>query len=298
MLDQNVRVVVALRAAIPADAPRIVVLDPKLNTFVDLPAGVTAEQIALGWRDFAEFDENEQVGLAQAVSAGAGGHDPSSVGTEGPARQPFEARDAWVVPPWAPRPQVGPAYQLDLAQHPEAVAAPEPGARYEVSLPGGLEADYYTDPAGQLRYVETVAGNTTVPNPVLDVPQPDATYVVHPVDARYAVVLRTDLQGRVVQVAADPLGPAWTYGLDAHPFAALLGAWPGRVSPHAVVPLGGSAEDGLAALARRLIDTMNHGRHVAVRVQVSYADISAVPSQFQVDWVADGQSGSELFLNT
>lgn len=97
--DQNERVAAALRAVIPADAPRIVAIDPDRNAFVDLPAGVTAEQISAGWRDVSEFDENEQVSPVRVVSAGAGGNDQRGVGTEGPARQvPFEARDAWGGP--------------------------------------------------------------------------------------------------------------------------------------------------------------------------------------------------------
>lgn len=59
MLDQNVRVIAALRAVIPAGTARIVALDPDRGVFVDLPAGVTADQISSGWQDFSEFDEHE-----------------------------------------------------------------------------------------------------------------------------------------------------------------------------------------------------------------------------------------------
>ena len=203
-----------------------------------------------------------------------------------------------MVPPWAPRPPVGGTYRLDLVEHPERVTSLQPGTRYEVHLPGGIEADYYTDPTGQARYFETVTGTTTVPNPVLDTPQPAATYVVHPTDGRYTVILRTDTQGRLAEVATDPLARVGAYGHGGHPFATVLGAWPGRVSPYALLAsASASAADGLAALAARLTAAVNNGQHVAVRIQASYLDARAVPSRFRVDYAIDGQTTTEVFPN-
>lgn len=277
---QNERVAAALRAVIGADAPRIVVFEPKRGAFAELPAGVRAEQVALGWRDYLEYDENEP------------GGDP---GRRVPA--PTAPRSGWAASSFAPRPQAGATFRLDLARHPQAVATPQPGARYEVSLPGGIEADYCTDPGGRARYFETVPGSVPAPNPVLAVPQPGATYVVHPFDGRYTTVLYTDDQARVVQAAAERVAPVRTYGLDAHPLAALLGAWPGQVSPHALLTGGSAADDGLAALAWRLIDTMHHGGRVTVRLQASYPDPGAVPSGFQAEYTIDGQTTTETFAD-
>jgi hypothetical protein len=55
---QNDRVVVALRAEIPADAGRVVAIDlMNVENFAELPAGITLEQLEAAWRPLAEFDE-------------------------------------------------------------------------------------------------------------------------------------------------------------------------------------------------------------------------------------------------
>ncbi|MCL2850430.1 MAG: hypothetical protein FWE61_10360 [Micrococcales bacterium] len=186
---------------------------------------------------------------------------------------------------------------LDMVAQPDLHVTPEPDVLFWVSLPG-IEAGCYTDGTGRIVYVETVPG--TVPNKVLQVAQPGATYVVHPVlDGRFAVVLRTDSQARVVEVVADPVAPAGAYGHDAHPFAAVVGAWPGQVSPRALLASAGrTALEGLASVAQRLVDSTDRGQRASVRVQASYAHAGAVPSQLLVDDVVDGQSTSALFVNT
>ncbi|MCL2089615.1 MAG: hypothetical protein FWH11_00055 [Micrococcales bacterium] len=253
--------------------------------------------------------------LIQELGIGSGMEFPEDVYPDGPPRldipalraeyrrrgliRPSDTRATWTALSYTPRPQVDSVEQFDLTQHPEVAVPSRPSAKYEVSLPGEIEVDYYTDPAGRVQYVETVRGTIVVPNPVLDAPQPDVTYVVHPVDGRYAMVLRTDTQARLVEIVADPLAPAGTYGPGGHPFTALFGAWPGQVSPRALLEsASGPATDGLTVLAQRLIDATNHGQRAAVRIRAFYADTSAVPSQLQVDWTADGQSASELFANT
>ncbi|MCL2423147.1 MAG: hypothetical protein FWD11_04515, partial [Micrococcales bacterium] len=125
-----------------------------------------------------------------------------------------DLRGAWVVPVVAPRPVCGGrrVVDLDMVAHPDLQLTGEPDALLRVWLPG-IQAECYTDAEGRIVYVETVPGQ--VPNRVLQVAAPEATYVVHPVlDGRVAVVLRTDAQARVVEVAADPAAPD---GSDADP---------------------------------------------------------------------------------
>ncbi|MCL2091959.1 MAG: hypothetical protein FWH11_12315 [Micrococcales bacterium] len=185
-----------------------------------------------------------------------------------------------------------------MVAQPDLGMTPEPDALYRVSLSGGVEVDYFTDPTGRVCYIETIPGTASVPNPVLDGSQASTTYVVHPADGRYAVVLRTDEQARLVEVVADPLPSVGAYGQDEHPFVALSGAWPGGVSPRALLmSLGGPAAQGLAALGMRLAEAVNHGQHVAAHVQVLYADTGTVPSRLQVDYATDGQTATESFSN-
>ncbi|WEG08612.1 hypothetical protein PU630_15410 [Microbacterium horticulturae] len=53
---QDLQVAVAVRQALPVDAPRIVALQPESYVFVDLTPGITAEEIRTGWRDISEGD--------------------------------------------------------------------------------------------------------------------------------------------------------------------------------------------------------------------------------------------------
>ena len=128
-----------------------------------------------------------------------------------------DMRSGWVAPAAAPRP--GPAdrrvFELALVE-PDLMVGLEPDALYRVSLPGGMEADVYTDETGRAWYFETVPGMTQVPNPVLSVAGAGATYVVHPpAEGQFAVVLRTDERARMVEIAADPVGLHGTGGASA-----------------------------------------------------------------------------------
>ncbi|MCL2090588.1 MAG: hypothetical protein FWH11_05105 [Micrococcales bacterium] len=224
---------------------------------------------------------------------------PDGVGMPGPSQhtQAPVPRASWVASSWAPRPKIGTTYRLDLARHPEAMAVPQPGTRYEVSLLGGLEADYYTDAAGQIRFFETVPGSASVPNPVLEVLQPGSAYVVHPAEGRL-VVLRTDEQARLVEVVADPLAPVGSFGAGGHPLTGLLGEWPGQVSPATLLGfLGASAVEALGRLGTWLAAAVSRGQHVWVRLQVFYDETGVVPVGVQADWSGDGQTATESFTN-
>lgn len=57
LFDQNARFASALRAELPADAPRIVAAIADDETFIDLVDGVTPHDIEWGMRSLDEFDE-------------------------------------------------------------------------------------------------------------------------------------------------------------------------------------------------------------------------------------------------
>lgn len=207
-------------------------------------------------------------------------------------------RLTWVAPSFAPRPLVGGSLRINLDEHPGATVVQQPGTRHMVTLPGGVEVDCYTDPAGQTRYVET-APSWYVPHPVLEAAVAGATYAVHPVDGRFAVVLRTDEQARLVEVVADPVAPVGSYGPGGHPLTGLLGGWPGRVSPAALLGcLGASVGEGLGRLGVWLADAVGRGQHVQVRLRVFYEGAGAVLAGVQADWSVDGQAATEYFANT
>jgi hypothetical protein len=194
--------------------------------------------------------------------------------------------------------------QADMVAQPDPLAAPEPDMLYQVSLPGGMEADVYTDATGRVRYVETVPGIAMpdvahVLNPALTVAAAGATYVVHPAaDGRFAVVLRFDEQARLVEVVADPLPPVGSYGTGGHPLMSLLAGGSDRVSPAALLQsLEGSVGESLGRLGAWLGEAVGQGQHVQVRLQVFYDGAGAVPEGVRADWSVDGQAASESFAN-
>lgn len=52
--EQNTVVAALVRELLPDDFPRVIAFEPDGNVFVDLVPGITAEQVAGGWRDVAE----------------------------------------------------------------------------------------------------------------------------------------------------------------------------------------------------------------------------------------------------
>ncbi|MDR3068764.1 MAG: hypothetical protein LBU50_04600 [Cellulomonas sp.] len=208
-------------------------------------------------------------------------------------------RGAWIDPPDAPRPSRNmirmSIFEIDQVRQPDLwVAALEPAALYRVSLPGGTEADYYTVVDPVARYVET---EQTVPgavNLVLDAPQPDTTYVVHPTgEGRRSIVLRTDAQARVVQARTDALVRSGAVG---HPMVELFGGGSERVSVAAVIDaVAGEVREGLAVLAASLGQAVDQGRSVAVCLTVSHDD-AGVPSALRVDYTVDGTAQTASFL--
>ncbi len=209
-----------------------------------------------------------------------------------------DPRAAWQASLNAPRPQASGVEKMDLTQHPETMVTLRPNTKYEMALPGGCEADCYTDRTGQVRYIETVRGTPVVPNIVLEDYRPNTAYIVHSVDGLYAIILRTDAQSRLIEIAADPLAPAGTFGPGGQPFVALFGAWYGQVNPHALLATAkGSAADDLTAMAQWLVEETGNRQSASVRVQASYVDAEIIPSQFQVDYMVDGQSVSRTLPN-
>ena len=210
-------------------------------------------------------------------------------------------RGGWVIPQAAPRPRPKnmSIFELDMIAQPDLRMAPQPDALYRTSLPGEVEADCYTDPAGQVCYIETVPGTAATANPTLDLPQVSTTYVIHPDDGRFAVVLRTDERARLVEVVADPVAPVGSYGPGGHPLVELLGGWPGQVSLASLIrSLGVSAVERLGQLGAWLSEAVGRGQHVWVRLQPLYDGASAVPAGIQADWSIDGQAATESFPNT
>jgi len=209
-------------------------------------------------------------------------------------------RHTWVTPAGAPRPVTHQAFAVDLAAQPGTQVQPQPATRYDMTLPGGVEALCCTNAAGQVCYVETVPGTAELSNPLLATARPDATYVVHPGDGRYAVVLRTDAQARLVEVLADPVPPYGSFGHlhDAFNLTHTLGAWPGQVSTATLVTAEQEpAATSLNELTADLDGWMEHGT-VSARVSVAYDGTSRVPAEFRIDYVADGQTTTQTFPNT
>ncbi len=186
-----------------------------------------------------------------------------------------------------------------MVVQPDLLSAPEPDVLYQVSLPGGMQADVCTDAAGRVRDIETVLGMAQVPNPVLGAPEAGATYVVHPAaDGRFAVVLRFDEQARLVEVVADPLAPVGSYGTGGHPLTALLAGGAEGVSPAALLAfLGASTVAGLGRLGVWLADAVGRGHPVGLRLVVFYDGTNVVPAGVRADWSVDGQVSGESFDN-
>jgi len=53
--EQTALVAAAVRAEAPSTVPRVVAIDPRMDGFVDLIPGMTAEEVATGWRPLAAF---------------------------------------------------------------------------------------------------------------------------------------------------------------------------------------------------------------------------------------------------
>lgn len=51
---QNAVVAAIVRSLLPTDHARVVAVDPEANVYVDLVDGITADEIAEGWRNIAE----------------------------------------------------------------------------------------------------------------------------------------------------------------------------------------------------------------------------------------------------
>jgi len=211
-----------------------------------------------------------------------------------------EMRSAWAAPAVAPRPRIASTrvFELDMVE-PGLEPVFEPEALYRAGLLGGMEADLYTDTAGQVWYFETVPGWAHVSNPVLGATAAGATYVVHPAaDGRFAVVLRTDVQARLVEVVAEPLAPVESYGTVGHPLASLLTGGPDWVSTDMLfASLGASTVMGLGRLGERLAEAMGHSQHIGVRLQVFYDGDGAVPAGLRAEWSIDGCPANESFSN-
>ena len=52
--EQDARIAVAIRAALPEDFPRIVAVSDDAGMYVDLVSGITSAMIRAGWRDVSE----------------------------------------------------------------------------------------------------------------------------------------------------------------------------------------------------------------------------------------------------
>ncbi|WP_307218758.1 hypothetical protein [Microbacterium sp. SORGH_AS_0888] len=42
---------------VPRDSPRVLAIDPRIDAFVDLTPGISAEQIEAGWQPVGAFSE-------------------------------------------------------------------------------------------------------------------------------------------------------------------------------------------------------------------------------------------------
>lgn len=210
---------------------------------------------------------------------------------------PGRSRATWAAPPEALRPVFDAAFRLDLSQPKAAEAVLRPRAKVQVMVPGG-EADYYTDDAGHVVYIETEYGPPERPNPILDAPQPATTYLVHSAadgGRQPSHLMGTDEQARLV----------WAYPTRAYlkpgqpgqgpvPLGTLFGGQPSPVSPHTLLAfLDGAATDHLALLASQLIDESFQARLdrkslLRLRLEASYDDEDSTPLRVVVHYWRDG----------
>lgn len=51
--EQNAVVAALVRSLLPSSFPRVVAIEPDGGVYVDLDAGITADEVASGWRDIA-----------------------------------------------------------------------------------------------------------------------------------------------------------------------------------------------------------------------------------------------------
>lgn len=82
---------------------------------------------------------------------------------------PARSRATWAAPSYALRPKTSTTFRIDLTYKPDASGLPlRPGSKYQAILPGGAEADYFTDSDGSVCFVETEYGTALRSNPALD----------------------------------------------------------------------------------------------------------------------------------
>ncbi|MDQ1130444.1 hypothetical protein QE381_002572 [Microbacterium sp. SORGH_AS 888] len=57
LFDQNARIAATSMSLVPRDSPRVLAIDPRIDAFVDLTPGISAEQIEAGWQPVGAFSE-------------------------------------------------------------------------------------------------------------------------------------------------------------------------------------------------------------------------------------------------
>lgn len=212
---------------------------------------------------------------------------------------PGRSRATWAAPPQALRPPVEATFRLDLSQPGAAGVTLRLRARHQVVLPGGAEADYYTDDAGQVVYVETEYGTPERPNPVLEAPWPSVTYLVHSSadgGRQPSHVMATDQRARLV-VAYPTQARLWHLRQrgepDPVPFGKLFGGPTCPVSPHTLLAcLDGPTTDHLARWAQQLINepfqVPGTKGFLRLRLEAVYDGTDPIPSQVTVHSWRDG----------
>jgi hypothetical protein len=188
----------------------------------------------------------------------------------------------------------------------------EPRTKYVV--PG--RGSFYTDDNGVLAYVETAYGDRKHPNPDLNDPLAEVTYVV---EDHHAYV--TDHRSRTVGADAPELvrrhahrspriqaevGKRGGVGYDGgHLIGNAHGGGRERINIVAMLQelnrsgstLYGSIPNSFYALETELRDAVDNGSNVSLRLSVDYIGDTSVPNTITAHYIIDGVPDYERFDN-